>query len=316
MQPYDQKGEPIFRNPEGKLVDTSGTILPAKTPRFAANGQQLDPFNRPLPPGAVPMFTVDGSAIGVGPDGRHYLPDGTEVPQDAPHFDAEGEQLAHDVVQAANNIASDVSVAIKVRARLKGDGSAPEAVDALGRTFRESTDVKSGTLINADGDKVPLKSARRIESDTGKLVDYEVESKAAEALQVFTLLIKVDNEGDENEIGSVEINNTTTLKDVRNMIHSDVHTDLTDFVFLVNHVAMLKYEEGDKLAVSCMPEVIIRGKELKTIEAPKSKFNKRVETFLVQEEQKKREKSEFEDIMARVRQGQFLKSVKPTLMDP
>ena len=59
-------------------------------------------------------------------------------------------------------MATNVSVAIKVRAKLRGDDAKPEAVDVLGRTFRAMTDQKStdGLLINADGDAVPLASAR------------------------------------------------------------------------------------------------------------------------------------------------------------
>ena len=45
---------------------------------------------------------------------------------------------------------------------MKGEGSKEDAVDALGRTFRESKDSRSepGMLVNADGDLVPLASAR------------------------------------------------------------------------------------------------------------------------------------------------------------
>lgn len=316
QQPYDEAGNPLLRNPDGKLVNTEGTILPAKTPRFGASGQQLDPFNRPLPPGAVPMFSADGDAIGVGPDGKHYLPDGTEVAGDAAHFDADGNQLNADIVGAAKQISGDVSVAIKVRNRLKGEGAAPEAVDALGRTFR-GTHNEDGTLVNADGDTVPLKSARHVESSTGELVAYDAAKEQA-VDGVRTLTIKLDEDGDEDEqreIGSVEIRSNTTMRDVRGMIGEELAADFPDFVFLVNQVQMLRYEELDKLASACLPEVVVRGKELKKVEKPPTKFNKKVESMLVQDELKKKEKNEFEEIMAKVRQGQFLKSVKPSADD-
>lgn len=262
------------------------------------------------------MFTAAGQAIGVGPDGKHYTPDGEEVAISEPHHDAEGTVLPQETVEAANQVASDVSVAIKVRNRLKGDGATLETVDALGRTFRELTDAKSGTLINADGDKVPLKSARRVENETGKLVDYvEPQPPAPEEPQSFTLVIKVDHEGDEQEIGSVDISGTSTLRDVRNLIQHDLHTDFPDFVFLMNGVPLMKYEEGDRLAKAALPEILIRGKEVKSMEPPKKMFNRKVEQAIIQEEQKRREKQEFEDVMNRVRQGQFLKSVKPTLLE-
>jgi len=88
-------------------------------------------------------------------------------------------------------------------------------------------------------------------------------------------LIKVDSEGDEHELGSVEINSGMSLKDVRERITSELKTDFPDFVFLINGVSMLKHEEANKLAVNCLPEIVIRGKELKQIEPPKTKFTKK-----------------------------------------
>jgi len=188
QQAYDETGNPLIRNPEGKLIALDTDVKPdvgpsegvqevdASAPRFNSEGQQLDPFNRPLPPGAVPMFTEDKQPVGVGPDGLHYRADGIVVDADAPHFDSEGNKLDSDTVQAANAISADLNVAIKVRTKLKGEGSTAEAVDALGRTFREGYDQKSidgaEMIKNADGEDVPLASARRIESGTGALVEH------------------------------------------------------------------------------------------------------------------------------------------------
>jgi hypothetical protein len=308
-QPYDERGHALFRSPEGKLVNADGVALASKTPRFTATGQQLDPFNRALPPGAVPMFAADGTPIGVGPDGKHYLPDGTEIGNADAHFDAEGNQLGQDIVDRAGAIAGDISKAIKVRARLAGDGVAAETVDALGRTFRESKDAKSGTLVNADGDKVSVKSARRVETSTGQLVEYDPVLPSTPEKVVLTIF--VDEEGDEREIGEVEISYSTTLRELRHLINHEVETQLPDFVFLINNIALMRYEENSRLAEACAPRITIRGKELKTIDQPK-KFMKKTEELATYEEQKKKERSEFEEIMAKVRQGQFLKTAKPT----
>eukprot|EP00300_Choanocystis_sp_HF-7_P016903 c19568_g1_i1.p1 GENE.c19568_g1_i1~~c19568_g1_i1.p1 ORF type:complete len:681 (-),score=177.84 c19568_g1_i1:108-2123(-) len=307
LQPYDIEGNPLLRNPDGKIVNHEGEVLPAKTPRFAASGQQLDPFNRPLPPGAVPMFTGDQQPIGVGPDGRHYLPDGTLIEFSDPHFDADGNQLDQATVDAAGAIASDVNVAIKVRARLKADGAVPEAVDALGRTFRELNDAKSGVLINADGEQVPTKSARRIETNTGLLVEYEPLPEANDE-STHTLIIKVDEEGDEREIGSVEITSTNTLRDVRNMIDSDLSVEFSEWVFLVNNVQLLKAEETDRIAKSCLPEIVVRSRELKTF--TQSNFSRKVEERMIREAAAERERKEFQSIQEKIRQGKFLKPVK------
>jgi hypothetical protein len=306
-QAFDEKGTPILRNPEGKLVNVEGGFVKPTAPRFGPDGEQLDAFNRPLPPGAVPMFTADGTPIGVGPDGVHYLPDGTIVLQTDAHFDASGNQLAQEVVEAANAVSTNVSVAIKVRAKLKGDNAKGEAVDVLGRTFR-GVEGEGGKLINADGEAVPMASARMVQGTTGKLVQYT--EKKPETNEKHSLLIKVEQGEAEIELGSVEIGATTSLKEVRDRIHSELHTSLPDFVFLFNAVALLKYEEADRLAVNSLPEIIIRGKELKAMEPPKSKFAKKLTQLSEYEDQKKKEQDEFNDIMNRVRQGKFLKQTK------
>eukprot|EP00299_Pterocystis_sp_00344_P017202 c8627_g1_i1.p1 GENE.c8627_g1_i1~~c8627_g1_i1.p1 ORF type:complete len:674 (+),score=182.36 c8627_g1_i1:50-2071(+) len=316
MQPFDSEGNPILRNPEGKLVDANGEALSATQPRFGPSGEQLDPFNRPLPPGAVPMFTQDAQPIGVGPDGLHYLPDGTQVDESAPHFDVSGNQLPQEVVVAANAISTNLNVAIKVRQVLRGDDSMPEVVDVLGRTFREMNDKKSqeGVLLNADGDLVPLQSARRVETGTGKLVDY-ASTQLPRSTDTTHLIIKVDNEGDEQQIGEVEIDSHTTLKDVRELIVKEIEVSFPDFVFLFNQVPLMKYEEKDRLALSCLPEVVVRGKELKSV-TPSGVFSKKVTSLTAYEEQKKKEQQDFDSIMAQVRQGRFLRSAKQSILEP
>eukprot|EP00298_Acanthocystis_sp_HF-20_P014871 c20934_g1_i2.p1 GENE.c20934_g1_i2~~c20934_g1_i2.p1 ORF type:complete len:667 (-),score=274.74 c20934_g1_i2:617-2617(-) len=304
-QAFDDSGNPILRGPDGQLVNVSGEVVTPTVPRYGLEGEQLDAFNRPLPPGAVPMFTAAGVPIGVGPDGAHYLPDGTIVLQHDPHFDASGNQLSQETVDASNAVATNVSVAIRVRAKLKGDNAQGEAVDVLGRTFRGVE--AGGKLINADGQEVPMASARLVDNASGKLVQYTEPKK--ESNETHSLLIKVENEGEEeHELGSVEINETTNLKDVRERVTSDLKADFPDFVFLFNGVSMLKHEEANKLAINCLPEIVIRGKELKAMEPPKSKFNKKLSELQQYQDKKRREEEEFAEVMARVRQGKFLKS--------
>lgn len=302
QQAYDGEGLPILRTPDGIQLSAGGDEVVASTPRFNASGQQLDPFNRPLPPGAVPMFTSDGAAIGVGPDAKHYLLDGSEVASSDKHFDADGNELAPTIIKAADAVAVDINVAIKVREKLKGDNTNPEAVDALGRTFRASNE-DNGMLLNADGVEVPLASARGVAKGTGLLVAYEAPKQAAGK---STIMVQMDDMGETNNLGEVEIGTNTTVADVRRMIVSEMD-DVGPFVFLQNYIELLKYEERDKLAASFDGEIMIRGKELAPV---KAKFTKKTSKMAVYEKEKEAEKSEFDDIFARVRQGKFLRSVK------
>lgn len=318
QQAFDENGQPIVRNPDGQLTTADGGVLLPVTPRFNTNGQQLDPFNRPLPPGAVPMFTVEGKPIGVGPDGIHYLPDGTVVGEEEPHFDAAGNQLTTETVSAANAVATDISVAIKVRNMLKSDGAREEAIDVLGRTFRDQGQPGATSLVNADGEVVPLASARRVQNSTGQMVDYAqmVAEQAAAPPREDHLLIKAtDDQGDEKDLGSVTIDDRTSLQDVRKMITAEIRTDFEDFVFLVNSIPLLKYEEKDRLAISCVPEVFIRGNELKNVTRD-TKFTAKVSSLMQYEQAKKKEADEFSDVLAKIRQGKFLRNTNMSMLGP
>lgn len=314
-QPYDENGQPFLRSPEGKLVDLSGNDVVPATPRFDAGGAQLDNFNRPLPAGAVPMFTNDGQPIGVGPDGQHYLADGTIVSQDEAHFDVKGEQLSPDQIRAAGAIAQHINVALKVHAKLN-PGASETAVDVLGRTFREAN--HDGQFVNADGLVVPPASARQYRAATGELVDYNA---LQDASRKGVLKIVVEDGGDHQhddfgvEIGNIEVDSKTTLKDIRYAIQVDVEKHFPDFLFLLDMTPMLKYEESNFKAIDCLPAIQIRGKEVTTV-APKSVFSKKVSEMLESEERKKQEQREFENILNRVRAGKFLKPVKESILDP
>jgi hypothetical protein len=317
-QAYDANGLPLLRNPDGKLVSSvNEEVFQPTTPRFNAAGQQLDPFNRPLPPGAVPMFTADRKPIGVGPDGQHYLPDGTVVSQKESHFDAEGKTLDSATVEAANAIAPSINVALQVRTMLKGGQDKEEAVDVLGRTFRGLNDqksVESGKLINADGEEVPLVSARKVQNQSGQLVQYEPTKPAAAAQSSALRIVATDDQGDEKLMAEVEIDSRTTLRDVRNLIQTDVQAQFPDFIFLLHGVPLLKYEETSKFASGCFPEVTIRGNELKAVK--QVPVTKKVAELAHYEEKKKQEQEEFNDVLAKVRQGRFLRSTKASYLDP
>jgi len=303
-QPYDADGNPMLRNPDGKLTDKDGNEVDPKTNRYNAQGTQLDPFNRPLPDGAKPMFTKDGKAIGVGPDGKHYLPDGTEVPQNAAHFDAGGDKLDVTTIQNANKLSEKLDLQIRTREKMKGDGALKEEVDALGRTFRGPTD--GDTIVNADGEEVPAITARRIVNDEGKVVEGKAPKQEGKS---GTLIVKVEDEDGAKEVGSCEINEHTTMRDVRLKIDGDMRKSYEQWVFLVNYIALNKSEEAEVLANNHLPEVFVRGVELKKVTAPK--FSKSLKEHHDKQEEANAAKNEFEAMMEKVKKGNFLKKVNP-----
>eukprot|EP00300_Choanocystis_sp_HF-7_P030052 c38801_g1_i1.p1 GENE.c38801_g1_i1~~c38801_g1_i1.p1 ORF type:complete len:695 (+),score=145.76 c38801_g1_i1:35-2119(+) len=317
VQPYDAEGYPILRNPAGQLVDSqTGQILPPTHPRFSADGEPLDAFNRPLPPNAVAMYDANLRPIGVGPDGQHYTSDGNLVERTEPHFDNQGNQLEMETVTAAAQIAPTIAVAVKVRAILKGEDSVPQSVDPLGRTFM--SDTGGDELVTMDGEKVPS-SARRIEYN-GQIVAYEEVAKQQQAEQekqkeqepekepepeIATISVVMETDGDDMELGTVEVQKSTTLRDVRTTISADL--GVQDFIFLTNGVPLTKLEEKTKLAIR-FEALTIRGRELKN-EEPKEKFTRKVEMIVMEQEKKAAEQTEFLQVMNRVKTGSFLKSV-------
>ena len=70
-----------------------------------------------------------------------------------------------------------------------------------------------------------------------------------------------------------------------------------------------QYEEGDRLAWSCLPDLVVRGKELKEVEIKKP-FNRKLNSLIEKDIEKKRQQDEFNTIMNRVREGKFLRSTK------
>jgi len=308
VQPYDANGVPYLRRPDGMLVDiNSGSVLAANAPRFSADGEPLDGFNRPLPPNAVAMFNADGKAIGVGPDGMHYTPDGEHVKSNDDHFDADGKKLDSDTIRAADDVAPTIKVAMTVRAKLKGEDTTNEVVDPLGRAFQ----VSGNTLTNQEGEVVAPSSARRVDVG-GQMVSYEEVKKQEEAAKApkpeevtKSLNVKMENQEGEVDLGTVEVNGAQTLANVRSSIASSL--DVPEFVFLLNGVPLTKLEEKTRLAIK-MDELVIRGQELKQ-EAPEVKFTTKVASMIREQDHKHQEESDFMDIMAKVKSGGFLRSV-------
>jgi len=58
VQPYTFEGIPLIPNPQGQLINPlTQLVVSPKEPRFSSSGEQLDPFNRPLPPGASNVYS-------------------------------------------------------------------------------------------------------------------------------------------------------------------------------------------------------------------------------------------------------------------
>lgn len=312
VQPYDEHGTPLLRSPDGQLINpNTGEVHPAKAPRFSELAEPLDAFNRPLPPNAEAMFDAKGQPIGIGPDGGHYTPDGELVERSAPHFNAAGQQLSNEAISAAELVAPTIKVAVKARSMLKNENAASQAVDPLGRSFHS---VGEDALVSHEGEEVPS-TARRVEVG-GELMSYEDAAKLENVSappgppepEFGLLTIKVENDEGEVDIGTVEVDNIATLSVVRTAIAGEV--GLPDFVFLADGVPLTKQEELSNLAIRYTPEIVIRGTELKKEEEKPKKFTSKVAEMQVKQKKAEEEKNEFEDIMAKIRNKQFLKPVQ------
>lgn len=320
-QPYTREGHPILRNPDGKLIDSkSGLEMDPREPRFSQTGQQLDPFNRPLPAGAQAMYTQDGQPIGVGVDGQHYLADGTVVSRTDLHYDSEGNQLPQHVVDAADAIVTNVNIAIKVRAHLAGDGQQTEAVDQLGRTFRDMNADHNGMIVNADGVKVSLKTARVMDRDNKEFTDFEthrnkdIKTHRDQGTVPFQerkgklAIVVEDEENGTTEIGSIDISEGMVLSDIRQAIE-DQMVGTSEFVFLSNSLPLSENEEGLKYALADGNRIVIRHRnELSSLHAKEARA--RADQMKNYEDQKKREAEQFHKILSAIQTGTYLKPVK------
>jgi len=322
VQAYDEYGSPLIRHPggdgnenmKGQLINSNtGEVVPPTMERFSAMGEPLDAFNRPLPPGAVSMYDANNMPIGVGPDGLHYTPDGEVVDKFATHYDAAGTELTQDIINAADLVAPTISVAMKVKSALRTD-AAPMAMDPLGREFQS---MEADSLVTADGFAVPS-TARRVEME-GKLVTYEeaqakgaeVAAPAAAEPENSTLIVMMESEEGESQLGFLEVDAKSTLFMVRGTIKNDMQIE--DFVFLHEGVPLTKMEEKTKLAHKFSPEITVRGRELKTTEEVKpmaeKTFTKKVAMIEQEKNKVEEEQAEFFNVLNKVKEGKFLKSV-------
>jgi len=320
VQPYTKDGNPILRDPDGNSIDSKdGRKVEAREPRFAQGGQELDPFNRPLPPGAQAMFTGEGAPIGVGVDGSHYLPDATVIEKTDPHFDRDGNQLSQEVVDAASGVVSSVNIAIKVRTQLQADGQAAEAVDQLGRTFRDMNADAKGMITNADGQKVSMATARVMERDTKEFTDFAThrmkDNKTHrdqgtvpfhERKGKLSILCE-DEDSPPKEIATIDVEDGMCLGDIRPVIAGQMLN--TDFVFLSNQLPLSEQEEKSHYALAAGDKIMIRPRsEFKTITATTT--HAKADKMKTYQDDKDQERGEFERILKSIQDGTYLKPVK------
>jgi hypothetical protein len=151
-------------------------------------------------------------------------------------------------------------------------------------------------------------SARRVQVD-GKLVPYESvptsPSSESESLEDLSLSIQVEREDGIHELGSVEVDAQTTLHDVRDTVVLESMMS-AQFVFLVGGVPLTIMEERSRLARLYLPRIMVRSYE----EHKPQKFTTKVHRMILEEERKRKEEMEFQQIMARIRSKTFLKAVK------
>jgi len=166
--------------------------------------------------------------------------------------------------------------------------------------------------------KKQKKKEEELRKEEEERAKAEAAAAAAAAAQVQaepekkTLKINIQNEEDEVELGNVEIEEGSTLSDVRVVVASKLN--VPKFAFLVEGVPLTKYEEANKLAVNCLPEITIRGADLTPQQKPETKFttNTKASKFQIEEEKRKKEQEEFLNILNKVKAG-YLRNVQKDL---
>jgi len=256
LQPFDERLKPLYRHPDGRTLNRDMTPHEIKAARISVDKTPLDFYNRPLPPGAVPMFTAAPvEPIGVGVDGKHYAyPSGRVLKVSDKHFDAAGRALSGDVVKAAGAVQSTLKLATIVRSSILAKEKLP-IYDAFGRILRKQRD---GSLLTLDGQRLPSNAA--VFDIVGNPASVPPSGKG----QTGTLDVDFYGaDGVKQLIGKVGIEmGHTTLQDLHQCLRKNIDTvstqvKVTSINFLYKGSPIPDAVRSSWLCSSFLPSVVV-----------------------------------------------------------
>eukprot|EP00300_Choanocystis_sp_HF-7_P020794 c20679_g1_i2.p1 GENE.c20679_g1_i2~~c20679_g1_i2.p1 ORF type:complete len:616 (-),score=138.16 c20679_g1_i2:66-1913(-) len=316
VQPFDAGEQLLFRHPSGRTVNTELIPVTIDTPRYSTSKRQLDPFNRPLPKNAVPMFAAEPfEPVGVGCDEKHYAyPSARILAATDRHVDSRGNAIAPDTILAANGVVLELRKECAVRSAMgqaRGRGARPGrgAFDAFGRILRRTNE---GLFATVDGQVLPpnaqlfdeLGEPLQPGDERGLILDKMRE----EALEV----VYWNRECARVVLAVVGVTvGYTTLADVHAVLKKSMKLRCS-MTFLVGGAAISEKEKDEFIASELLPSITVscrdgHGKRIALSPAEHTTVRCRVDH------------AEMDTIEAKAREKEFIKLVtkqtKPGAVD-
>jgi len=119
-----------------------------------------------------------------------------------------------------------------------------------------------------------------------------------------------EEDGNLQELGTLQVEGTATLHDLRALIRQEGLFE-KEFVFLIESLPLMSFEETSKLVLALEGDVVIRPRKEIVTNAknyvPKNFGTDKWDEMKIYEEKKRKEKQDFETIMKRIREGTYLK---------
>ena len=336
---YDASGAPICVGIDGRHYTPDGRIVPHSAPHFDYEGNALamesvcqadtilpilqaaakcaqpstDLWGHDVTPSTL-LADSFGRPVTVGPDGGFYSMDGTLMSMSAPMFDGHG-RLLPKLGQVLDSQGKAVPV---------GEDCLP--VLSNGVYF---TDSYHG--VNRDGiiNQYAIRFADPNLKDAVYAQSLGNGSDPRElcAIRPGVYQLNICLEGDANSpIGFVEIDDSATLSEVRDTILLELDT-VENFIFMLRSTPFSQSQERTKSAADFLPHVEIRPLDAKgnpldmskteilMSKRPRRVFKGKIARRILEEERANREKRQFDAIMKKVRDGDYLKKTNLDLCE-
>eukprot|EP00298_Acanthocystis_sp_HF-20_P016491 c21496_g1_i1.p1 GENE.c21496_g1_i1~~c21496_g1_i1.p1 ORF type:complete len:1474 (-),score=658.63 c21496_g1_i1:27-4448(-) len=266
VQPYNSKGKPLFRHPDGRLLTKELEPYPMPQEVLTKERKKLDYYLRPLPANAVQMFAINPlEPIGVGIDGKHYAyPSAREFSSSDPHYDMDGNELTKAQVLAADEIIPQLKIASILRSATLTREKFP-IFDAFGRLI---TQTRDGALLTLERQQMP--STVAIFDVCGHRIQHTVLGrKKVETLEI----LYTTNDVKTQLIATIgiEVGYTTLLEvytELKGHLKQLTQNKLSEISFLDKGIIIPDEEKHARIASNFLPNIFIACRDLQGKRVP------------------------------------------------